>query len=105
VMARPSDVRFPGGETIRETQCRAVEAVENIREAHPRGSVAAVTHADVIRLVVAHYAGIHLDLFQRLAIAPASVSVLWLGEGRPMVLKVNDTGGLEGLTPPRRARR
>jgi probable phosphomutase (TIGR03848 family) len=103
LQARPSAVRFPGGEALPETQARAVATVEEIRAAHPRGRVAAVTHADVIRLVLAHYAGIHIDLYQRLAIAPASVSALWLGDGGPRVLKVNDTGGLDGLGPPRRA--
>lgn len=105
VMARPSDVRFPGGETIRETQARAVDTIEEIRTEHPRGAVATVSHADVIRLVVAHYAGIHLDLFQRLALAPASVSVLYIGDTRTAVLKLNETGGLEGLTQPRAHRR
>lgn len=105
VMARPSDVRFPGGETIRETQARALSTIDEIRAAHPRGSVAVVSHADIIRLVVAHYAGIHLDLFQRLAVAPASVSAVWIGDTRTAVLKLNDSGGLDGLTPPARHRR
>ena len=102
VMARPSEVRFPGGETIRETQQRAVDTIEDLRAKHPREAVAAVTHADVIRLLLAHYAGVYIDLYQRLAVAPASVSVVWLGEGAPRVLKVNDTGSLDGFVPPKR---
>jgi len=106
VLMRPSETRFPGGETIRETQFRSVAAVGELRKAHPRHVVAAVSHADTIRLVVAHYAGIHIDLYQRLAIAPASVSVLWLGDGMPMMLKLNDTGTLDRVaTPPRRRRK
>jgi len=104
VMARPSEVRFPGGETIRETQFRAVDAIEALNLAHPNRSVAAVTHADVIRVVLAHYAGVHLDLYQRLLVAPVSVSVLWIGQGGPRVLKVNDTGSLDGLSVPKRRR-
>ena len=57
VMARPSSVRFPGGETIAETQARAVAAVEDLRAEHPRDAVAVVSHADVIRLLVSYYAG------------------------------------------------
>ena len=102
VMASPSRARFPGGETIAETQARAVAAVEVMREAHPRGAVAVVTHADVIRVLVAYYGGIHLDLYQRLVISPVSISILWVGEGTPRVLAVNDTGTLDGYaTAPR----
>ncbi|MBI4729555.1 MAG: MSMEG_4193 family putative phosphomutase [Acidobacteria bacterium] len=97
VKHRPSAMRFPGGEAIREAQARGIEAVEEIARAHPRGVVIAVTHADLIRLLIAHHAGIHLDLYQRLAVAPASVSVLQLGEGVPRVVALNDTGDLCGL--------
>lgn len=105
VMARPSEVRFPNGETIRETQYRAVTTLEELRAAHGRGAVAAVTHADVIRVVVAHYAGIHLDLYQRLVVAPASVTLLWIGSGEPRILKLGDTATLDGLSVPKRRRR
>lgn len=104
--AWPSGMRFPGGESLRETQARAVAAVEEIRRAHPRGAVAAVTHADVIRLVVAHYAGVHIDLYGRLVVAPASVSALWLGRGAPVLLTLNHTADLSWLgARPRRAPR
>jgi len=102
VMARPSEVRFPNGETIRETQFRAVSALEGLRAAHAKDAIAVVTHADVIRVMLAHYAGVHLDLYQRLVVAPASVTVLWVGGGGPRVLKVSDTGTLEGLSMPKK---
>jgi len=101
IMARPSAVRFPNGETILETQFRAVQALDALAEQHPNQAVAAFTHADVIRVVLAHYAGVHLDLYQRLMVAPVSVTVIWIGRGGPRVLKVNDTGSLDGLTIPK----
>lgn len=104
VQARPSAVRFPDGETIRETQARAIAGVERLRDDHPNRSVAVVTHADVIRLLAAHFAGIHIDLYQRVACAPVSVSIFWLGAGGPRVVKLNDTGTLDGLTPRWRKR-
>jgi probable phosphomutase (TIGR03848 family) len=100
VMASPSRARFPGGETIAETQARAVSAIEALRERHPKEAVAVVTHADVIRVLVAFYAGIHIDLYQRLVIAPVSVSILYIGDGTPRVLAVNDTGTFEGFAAP-----
>ena len=102
IMARPSAVRFPNGETILETQFRAVQALDALTAQHPNEAVAVFTHADVIRVVLAHYAGVHLDLYHRLTVAPVSVTVLWLGRGGPRVLKVNDTGSLDGLTIPKK---
>ena len=75
VQATPSTVRFPGGETLLEVQQRAVRQAADIATAHPRGVVAVVSHGDVIRLLLAHFAGLHVDLFQRLVVSPASVSV------------------------------
>ena len=105
VMQSPSRARFPGGETLAETQARAVAAIEQLREKHQDQTIAVVTHADVIRVLVAYYAGIHLDLYQRLVIAPVSVSILWVGEGTPRVLAVNDTGTFDAYAAaPKKAK-
>lgn len=88
----PSGTRIPGGETLREMQNRVVDALEALRAAHPKDVIAVVAHADVIKAAVAHYLGVHLDLFQRIIISPASVSVVAVSEHGPRVLSVNDTG-------------
>jgi probable phosphomutase (TIGR03848 family) len=93
----PSSVEFPGGETLSGAQRRAVAALDAIAARSPRGVIAAVTHADVIRLALAHYAGVHIDLFQRFTVSPASVSALVLGDRIPRILRVNDTGTLADL--------
>ena len=49
-----------------------------------------VSHADLIKMLVAHYMGTHLDNFQRIVISPASITTLMLGYGRPYVMTVND---------------
>ncbi|HYO60714.1 MAG TPA: MSMEG_4193 family putative phosphomutase [Actinomycetota bacterium] len=85
----PSSVRFPEGETLREVQSRALAEIEKIAEAHPNGMVCVVSHADVIKLVLAHYLGVHIDLFQRIVIAPASVSGVRLTPDGPFVLSMN----------------
>lgn len=97
IQARPSLVRFPEGETIRAAQLRAVEAIEALVSRHRRHLVAAVTHADVIKAVVAFYVGQPLDLFQRLHVGPASVTILQLSPGgQPTLLRFNDDGPLTG---------
>src|SRR5690606_23214093 len=62
----PSAFRFPEGETLREVQQRAVSAIETLVERHPNQVVAIFSHGDVIRTVLAHFAGIPIDLFQRI---------------------------------------
>lgn len=100
----PGDVRFPGGETLAGAQRRVVNALEEIAESHDGRTVVVVGHGDPLALAVAHYAGVHVDLFQRIEIAPASVSALVVGHGEPKVRRLNDTGTLEDLMLPRRPR-
>lgn len=95
VQLYPSGMRFPGGETIREMQARIVNQLESIAADHPREIVAVFSHADVIKAALAHYLGVHLDLFQRIVINPTSVSVLRLTPYGPQVLRVNDDGPLK----------
>jgi probable phosphomutase (TIGR03848 family) len=93
IQARPSQVSFPEGETIRGMQARAVDAVEDLVDRHRGKVIAAVSHADVIKAVVSFYLCQPLDLFQRLHVAPASVTALALG-GQPVLLRFNDDGPL-----------
>ncbi|MDX1688320.1 MAG: MSMEG_4193 family putative phosphomutase [Candidatus Promineifilaceae bacterium] len=93
----PSRFRFPEGEALRQVQARAVDALEALSARHgKREIVVVVSHADLIKLTLAHYLGVHIDLFQRIVISPASVSALALAEnGMVRVLRINDDGPLE----------
>jgi probable phosphomutase (TIGR03848 family) len=107
VQAHPSAATFPGGEALRETQARAVAAVRdhNVRLGADATWVA-VTHGDVIKAVLADALGIHLDMFQRIVVDPASVSVVRYTDLRPFVVRMNDTGGsFADLVPSKSARR
>ncbi len=88
----PSLARFPEGESFPEAQARVVAALESLRSRHRSKSaaVACVSHADVIKLAVAHYLGLPLDLFQRLVILPASISVLHISDGAARLIRLND---------------
>lgn len=90
----PSGTRFPSGETLGEAQTRAVAAIDALRAQHPNQIIAIVSHADIIRLVVAYYIGMHIDLFQRLAINTAAVTVVAFEAMGPRLLAYNDTGSL-----------
>ena len=90
IQQTPSLVTFPDGESIRAAQERAVTAIEQIATRHDKRTVAVVSHADIIKAVVAFYVGMPLDTFQRLVISPASVTVLTTGRGaRPTLHSFN----------------
>ncbi|MFQ5594177.1 MAG: MSMEG_4193 family putative phosphomutase [Anaerolineae bacterium] len=91
VQFHPSGARFPGGEAMREMQARAVAEIDALRAEHPEGTIAAVSHSDVIKAIIAHYAGLHLDLFQRLAVSPASLNILFFSKMGPRLVRLNDT--------------
>lgn len=96
IQSTPSRVTFPGGGSIRGAQAAAVEAIEDLAADHAKQTIVAVSHADVIKAVVAHFLGMPLDTFQRLVVAPASVTALHLADGAPpMLLRFNDTGPLD----------
>ncbi len=92
VQRQPSAFRFPGGESFVEMQARVLNAIARIVARHPNETVVAVSHGDPIRVAVAHALGIHLDLFQRIQIAPASVSVVAYRAASVSVLTVNSLG-------------
>ena len=82
--------RPPGGESMGEAQVRAIRAIEAIRAAHPDGRVVAVSHSDIIKVIVAHYLGLTLDLHHRFEIDPGSISTLVVGAWGAKVLRVNE---------------
>lgn len=95
IQQTPSRVTFPGGESIRGAQHRAVTAVETLAAEHGDDVVVAVSHADIIKAVAAHYIGMPLDTFQRLIVQPASITTIILHERHPpMIAGLNDTAHL-----------
>jgi probable phosphomutase (TIGR03848 family) len=97
IQQTPSRFTFPNGESIRGAQSRVVEELERLAAEHPRDTVVAVSHADIIKAAVAHFLGMPLDTFQRIVVSPASITALALPDGAaPMLLGLNEMG----LTTP-----
>jgi probable phosphoglycerate mutase len=84
-----SGTRPPGGETMLEAQVRIAGELECLRARHPDETIAAVSHADIIRAALVHYAGMPIDLYHRLAIDPASFSIVRLEPGGPRIQALN----------------
>ena len=103
VQSQPSAVVFPGGESMAAMQARSVAAIRRRDAAfeaeHGPGAVwVAVSHGDIIKSILADALGMHLDLFQRIDVGPASVSIVRYGTGRPTVHATNtDAGDLSWL--------
>jgi len=93
VQHNPSSFRFPGGESFPEMQTRMTSALGRIVARHPGQIVVAVSHADPIKAAVAQALGTPLDLFQRIMIAPSSITVVAYRRGGPSVLTVNSLSG------------
>lgn len=100
----PSGMRFPGpdGETLRAAQARAVSAMRDwdaaTADLHgPAAIWLACSHGDVIKAVIADALGLHLDLFQRIVVDPAGLSVIRYTDLRPYLLRLNDTGSVGDL--------
>ena len=110
VQTQPSAAAFPEGESMSAMQARSVSAVRRLdalyEAEHGPGAVwVAVSHGDIIKSVLADALGMHLDLFQRLQVDPASVSIVRYTGTRPYVLATNThAGDLSWLKPPRRRR-
>lgn len=99
----PSRMRFPQGEALREVQFRAIQTLEKLAKKHKDEIIVVVSHADLIKLVVAHYLGVHIDLFQRIIISPASASIIALpANGMVRVVRVNDDGPLKPPSHPQK---
>ena len=99
VQRTPSRASFPGGESLAAMQARIVAALDALVLEHGGQLVVVVSHADPIKAAIAHYTGVHLDLFQRIVVSPASVTAFEFGKYGVAMLKCNDTGSLEELVP------
>lgn len=92
-----SNTRIPGGEMMLEAQTRMIAGLERLCRQHQQQTVVVVSHSDLIKAALAYYAGIHLDMFQRIEISPASVSVIQIYEETARILVINDTGNIQIL--------
>jgi probable phosphomutase (TIGR03848 family) len=111
VLARPSFVTFPGGESMLSMQNRAVSTISRYDRAFEsefdsNAVWAAVCHGDIIKSIVADAFGMPFDHFQRVHADPASVSVIRYpalnapSESAPRVFTVNSSDGdLSWLRP------
>jgi probable phosphomutase (TIGR03848 family) len=90
VQKQPSAATFPGGESMTAMQARAVSSI--------RGHDAAFEAEFGPQAILADALGMQLDLFQRISVGPASVSIVRFGSDHTEVIATNtDSGDLSWL--------
>jgi probable phosphoglycerate mutase len=82
----------PEGESASAVQLRILRELERLWQRHCADTVAVISHADVIRAALLHYAGVSLNFFGRFTVDPASVSAVALDGRSGRVLYVNVGG-------------
>ena len=86
----PSELAFPGGESMQQLRDRAWRAFRLIEKAHPEGSVVAVSHSFTIRAILCKFLGLPLSRLNRLQVDLGSISVLQTNSGSRQALMIND---------------
>jgi probable phosphoglycerate mutase len=90
VQYNPTLARFPEGESFGEAQLRIAGELETLTSMHkPTDIIVCVGHSDMIKLAVAYYLGLSLDFFQRLTVAPASITTLNIGKSGTRLVNLN----------------
>ena len=82
--------RPPRGESMAEAQGRVVGWLQQMVRRHAAQSIAAVSHADVIKAAIAHALGLSLNDIHRFEVSPASVSVIAAGDWGMRVHSINE---------------
>lgn len=93
IQRHPSSVRFPDGESFLEMASRSSESIQEL--ALKGKTTVFVSHGDVIKAILAHHLGLHLDQFQRIAVEPASISMITLHPHGSLVTLMNSTSHLQ----------
>ncbi|RSV18605.1 histidine phosphatase family protein [Sphingomonas sp. ABOLG] len=83
----------PGGERMADAVARAVTHLAGLAQADWLGAIVCVSHADIIRGVVAHYLGLSLDRMLAFDVDPGSITSLVVGDWGGHLLALNVHAG------------
>ena len=88
-MTTPAETQFPNGETFHQMSCRVPDALEMLLSRHRRESIAIVTHAGVIRVVLSRALAIPDHHMFRLAQRFGAINQVNYFEDGPIVELIN----------------
>ena len=96
----PADVAMPGGESLAQVAARLEPLVAELHAFPDDGSVVAVSHNFVLRLLVCRLLGLEIAAFRAFSLDLASVSTLSLRGGQASLRTLNDRCHLAGDSAP-----
>ncbi len=86
----PSEVVFPGGESIKQLQERSWRAILDLEQAHRNDVIVVVSHNFAIRTILCRFLGLPLSRLQLLRVDLGSISILDSRTSSPQVAGIND---------------
>ncbi|MBM3221575.1 MAG: histidine phosphatase family protein [Candidatus Rokubacteria bacterium] len=93
--AAPHDVTAPGGESLLAVAGRVADGVAALQAAHPDGTVALVTHAMVVRLIVLAALGLAPDRLWSVDASPGGLTEIEYRPGWVTVHRMNTLSHLD----------
>jgi probable phosphoglycerate mutase len=98
--ATPHLMRFPRGESLQELVARTMEALQVVLRRHraDADTVVMVGHDSVNRALLLQLLDQPLSAYWRLEQMPCGINEFDIADGRICVVRVNETGHLDGLT-------
>lgn len=94
--ASPQDVRFPGGDSLRDVQRRARAALDRIARELAGSELAVVTHHVVIRALLCSLLDLELSHFRRFEAYPGSITEARFEYDHWVLYRLNDVCHLGG---------
>ena len=89
--------RPPGGETVAEVRARTRQAFDHIVEAHTGKRVLVVSHGTALNCLISTLLEMPETHVFRIDIANCGLTEVEVREGRPYVVRLNDTAHLAGI--------
>jgi alpha-ribazole phosphatase len=88
-MERPTETQCPGGERFCDMRARVIPATRELRARHEGESIALMTHAGVIRIILANALGMPPANIFRIGQRYAAINVVRYFDESPVVTLVN----------------
>ena len=93
----PHRVRLPGGETLDEVRVRAMDALEEITQLHPRKTLVLVSHRVVNKVIICGILGLDNSHFWQITQDPTAINLIQHKNGKYILSLMNETCHLKPL--------
>ncbi|MEO6700101.1 MAG: alpha-ribazole phosphatase [Jatrophihabitantaceae bacterium] len=88
-MTRPTEVRFPGGESYRDLRARVSQAIDDVRRSRPGQTIIVVAHGGVTRAALAATLGMPDHNIFRLDQRYGAINIIDWFDDTPVVRAIN----------------